>query len=210
MENMENVKPQEELAFIRRIMADSRGQVADDGKPSIVWGIIVVLGMLFNYYEGYMHALTGQRQYAGWVWLGLCLLGLVYIYWHVRTQNRRQRSKTFAGRVAGAIWGAVGVSMSIFIAATIIGYSLDRTIALHPIFICTVTSLILGIGYFVSGILYEISWLRWVAIGWWASSVIYVFWPRADALLVYAAAMIVLQIIPGVILLRKYRTTYSA
>lgn len=202
----QTIKPQEELAFIRKIMADSRGQVADDGKPSIVWGVIVVLGMLFNYYE----AMTDSYLYSGWVWIGLSVLGWFYIYWYVRMQNRTERVKTFAGRVAGAIWGAVGISIALYIAATIVGYSFERNIVLHPIFICSVTSILVGIGYFASGILYEIPWLRWVAIGWWATSVIYIFWPSVHALLVYALVVLALQIVPGIILLRKYRTAYGS
>jgi hypothetical protein len=197
--------PQEELAYIRKIMAESRGQVADDGRPSIVWGIVVALGMLFTYYE----AKTQTTDINGWVWIGLSVLGCLYMFFWVQRKRRTQRAQTFGDRVSGAIWGAVGISLALVIIGTQVGYAFERDIELHPIFVLTITAVILGIGYFVSSILYEIPLLKWVAFGWWASALVYLFWPGIHSLLIYAGAMVVLQIIPGIIVLRRYKRSLA-
>jgi hypothetical protein len=82
---------------------------------------------------------------------------------------------------------------------------MDTPFVLHPVYICAVTAMLLGIGYFVSGILYEIPWLKYVGIGWWAGSVYFMFFPGREMLLIYALMMISLQVVPGIMLLRKYK-----
>lgn len=196
------LRPHDDLAYIRKLMADSRGQVADDGKPSIIWGIIVCLGLLYTYYE----AVNDGPNLTGWIWMGLSVCGWIYMFWWVRRKKTKQPMRTFAGRITGAIWGSVGISITLFVFATMASYWFERPVELHPIFIGYVISILLGIGYFVSGILYEIPWLRLVGIGWWATSLIYIFWPGVHSLLILAAAELVLQVIPGILLLRKYRS----
>lgn len=196
------LRPQDDLAYIRKLMADSRGQVADDGKPSILWGIIVFLGLLYTYYE----AVNDGPNLTGWIWMGLSVCGWIYMFGWVRRKVKQETVRTFASRVTGAIWGSVGISISLFVFTTMASYWLERPVELHPIFIAYVISILLGIGYFVSGILYEIPWLRWVGIGWWATSLIYIFWPGVHTLLIFAGAELVLQVLPGILLLRKYRS----
>ena len=53
--------PSQELAFIRKIMAESRRALAEDGKPYIAWGIIVALGMT----DTYLSALMNRDFYTG-------------------------------------------------------------------------------------------------------------------------------------------------
>lgn len=198
---MTTTSAQDELAYIRKIMTDSRAAIADDGKPSIVWGIIVSLGMLFNYYE----VVTNSSDLSGWVWLGLCICGWAYIIYYVKVQVKRERVQSFAGRISGALWFAVGITIALFVASTIISQSIDSTFRLHPVYICAVTAMLLAIGYFLTGMLYEISWLRFVGIGWWVSSLYFMFFPGREALLIYALLMIALQVVPGIMLLRKYK-----
>ena len=195
--------PHEELAHIRKIMADSRGQIADDGKPSIIWGMIVCLGLLYTYYEAVN---ADAPKISGWVWLGLSVCGWIYMFAWVRRKRRRQKVQTFAGRVTGAIWGSVGISITLFVFATQASYLVDRPIELHPIFITYVISFFLGIGFYVSGILYEIPWLRWVGVAWWATALVYIFFPGLHSLLIFAGAEFVLQVVPGIMLQRKYRS----
>lgn len=198
---MTTTSAQDELAYIRKIMTDSRGAIADDGKPSIVWGLIVSLGMLYNYYE----VVTSASDYSGWVWLGLCILGWAYIIYYVKISIHRERVRSFAGRISGALWFAVGITIALFVASTIISQSIGSQFELHPVYICAVTAMLLAIGYFLTGMLYEISWLRLVGVGWWLSSLYFMFFPGRETLLIYAIAMIVLQVLPGVLLLRMYK-----
>ena len=195
------LRPQEELAYIRKLMAESRGQVADDGKPSILWGIIVFFGLLYTYYEAY-----NPNNLSGWVWIGLSVCGWIYMFGWVRQKAKKQPSRTFAGRITGAVWGSVGISITLFVFTTMASNWLEPAVEFHPLFIMYVISILLGIGYFVSGILYEIPWLRWVGIAWWATSLIYIFWPGVHSLLIFAGAELVLQVLPGILLLKKYRS----
>ncbi len=186
-------------------MTDSRAAIADDGKPSIVWGVIVSLGMLFNYYE----VVTDNSNISGWVWLSLCILGWAYIIYYVKVNVKRERVQSFAGRISGALWFAVGITIALFVASTIISQSMGSQFELHPVYICAVTAMLLAIGYFLTGILYEISWLRLVGVGWWISSLFFMFFPGRETLLIYALVMIALQVVPGIMLLRIYKNTQA-
>ncbi len=75
---MDQTIAQEELAFIRKVMADSRTIIVDDGKPGIVWGIIVTFGMLATYTD----AVTDFHFNAAWLWIGRSVLGWLYIYYY--------------------------------------------------------------------------------------------------------------------------------
>src|ERR1051326_788767 len=95
----------QELQYIRNIIAESRKSLAEDGKPYIMWGIIVALGMI----DSYLSALMQVDLASGWVWIGLVLLGYVYIFYYVRKKKKETpRVKSFIDRLQGAIWAAVG------------------------------------------------------------------------------------------------------
>src|SRR5947208_1137413 len=58
---METLQAQEELAFIRKIIAESRATFVEDGKPYIIWGILVALAMGMTYFS----VLTQTELYVG-------------------------------------------------------------------------------------------------------------------------------------------------
>src|SRR6266545_6906548 len=104
--------PDQELQYIRGIIAESRKALAEDGKPYIVWGLIVALGMIVSY----ISALLNKDLYTGYVWIGLVLIGYAYIFYYVRMKKRRElRVKSFIDRLQGGIWAACGsvIGMSV-------------------------------------------------------------------------------------------------
>ena len=82
---METLTAQEELAFIRKVMEDSRSSFADNGKPKLVWGAIVALGMLYTYIQ----ALAQSDLYVMWVWIGISIFGWGYIFWEDNQRDKK-------------------------------------------------------------------------------------------------------------------------
>ena len=65
-------------------------------------------------------------------------------------------------------------------------------------------TLALGIAFFVSSYLCNLSWMRLVAIGWWiAALALYALRHRIEVLLLSAALMLVLLALPGITLWRS-------
>src|SRR5437764_6120039 len=111
---MENTyTAQEEIAYIRRIITESRSAFVEDGKPYIAWGIIVALCMTMTY----ISVLTQTELYVGYWWLGLSLVGIGYIFYYGKKKDEKEKIKSFIDRIQGAIWGACGsaIGLSVFI-----------------------------------------------------------------------------------------------
>ena len=62
---------------------------------------------------------------------------------------------------------------------------------------------LLAIGYFVTGEVNEMKWVKYLGFGWWIGAIILFFSSNEIGLLVMAILMTLLQFIPGVILFVK-------
>ncbi len=192
---MAEIDAQQELAFIKKVMNDSRKILIDDGKGLIFWGILVTIGLLLTYL-----AIAGEWTVSmGWLWPGLITFGWIYtIVTNIR-HERKRRAKTFAGKIMGGLWFSVGVS------ATILGFVGTYTGAYHGTHISPLISIVLGIGYFLSGLLYGKTWLSLLSIGWWVGAIVMLFMQNLESLLVMISMMFFLQIIPGLILYKEFK-----
>jgi hypothetical protein len=201
--SVSSVSPQEELAYIRRIIDDSRMAFVEDGKPYIAWGIIVALGMIFSYVSALMERDLGT----GYVWIALTIIGWIYVFLYARKKEKASRAKSIIDRVQDATWGVVGSMIGLVIALIFIGQALNipDMPGIHPIYICFITAVLVGIGYYLSGTVTEVRWLRNIAYAWWAGSVVMYLWPSVHVLALYAVMIIAFQVVPGIILYRKYR-----
>ncbi len=199
---MSQQSPDAELQYIRKIIADSRTAFVEDGKPYIIWGLIVAVGMGITYVSAY----TQRDLYTGFVWMGLVLFGWATIIWYIIKKRRApKRATSFMDRIQGAIWGACGGALGLGV-LLIVSYPHAADLpSIHPIYACFVSSLILGIAYFLSGIANDLNWLRNIGFAWWAGAVVMYVWPTIHVLGIYAAMLLLFQVVPGIILLRRYR-----
>jgi hypothetical protein len=195
---MEQVNAQEELAFIRKMMADTQIKMADDGKPSIVWGVIVALGMLATY----ISALYDTDFGVAWMWIGLSLLGWGYVYYYRSRKMQKARLQTMAGRIVGSIWGACGVCIGLVITLTFVAPAVSGVYIVNPVALTSIVSILLGMAYFLCGIVYGKAWVRYVAFGWWLGAIGMFLFPSVHVLGIYALMIIVFQVIPGIVLYR--------
>jgi hypothetical protein len=196
---METLTAQEELAFIRKVMEDSRASFVDNGKPKLVWGAIVALGMLYTYIQ----ALADSDLYVMWVWLGISAFGWGYIFWEDKQRDETSRTRTQTGKIIGAIWGACGFSIGLVVALAFGTRYFNTDLIMHPLALCPITAIIIGIAYFLDGTIRLVPWVRNLAYAWWASAVLMFFWPSVHTLLIYAFMIIAFQFIPGIILYQR-------
>jgi hypothetical protein len=201
------LRPEDELQYIRNIIADSRAAFVEDGKPYIMWGLIVAIGMGFTYFS----ALTQRDIGVGWAWIVLVLFGWgSIIYYMIQKKKQPARARSFVDRIQGAIWGACGGSIGLVVLIIMFNWHPDSTFdAINPLFICFISAVILGIAYFLSGIANDLNWLRNVGFAWWAAAVAMYIWPTVHVLGIYAAMLLVFQVVPGLILQRRYKRITS-
>jgi hypothetical protein len=202
--------PDQELQYIRKIIADSRASFVEDGKPYIFWGLIVAIGMGVTYLSAWL-----QRDlYTGYLWMALVLFGWGYMFYYVRNQKRREeRARSFVDRIQGSIWGACGTALGLSILLIMLGGMLHPdpdTPSISPLYTCFIASLILGIAYYLSGVANDLKWLSYVGFAWWAGAIVMFIWPSIHVLGLYAAMLILFQVIPGIILQRRYKQITAA
>ncbi len=182
----------QDLSYIKEIMRDSRKAFVDNGIGYIVWGIIIVLGLLSTYF----FVIYDVEAY-GLNWIILVTIGWIFSIVGAKKEREKKKAATFAEKILGAVWFSAGVAM------TIIGFLGPISGAIRDVFISPVISIILGMAYFVSGFIYGAKWITLLSLGWWAGAILMFFWPGMQVFWIMIFMMISLQIIPGIILYKQ-------
>ena len=197
---MTEIDAQQELAFIKKVMEDSRRIICDDGKSFIFWGILISFGMLVTY----LRIVGNWGINLGWFWPVLIAFGwIVTIIIEIRSEKKRS-TKTFTAKILGSVWIGCGIAM------TILGFIGGLTDAYNGVFISPIISVILGIGYLVSGVLYGKVWVSLLAAGWWAGAILMFYLQNLETLLIMLSMMIILQTIPGFVLYNQSKKELAA
>jgi hypothetical protein len=196
---MEKQQAELEINMIKQIIDDSKKIVIDDGKGFIIWGVLIVIGLLGTYFFIPLRL----YEYISWLWITVIGIGWVYTIIIHAVKDHKKKVKTFAGKILGALWFSCGVSM------TIVGFIGTGSGSYGAYTISPLMSVILGIAYFVTGIIYGRAWVRNLAIGWWIGAIVTFIWTGMYSLLVFAVMMIMLQVIPGIILYSKFKNEYQ-
>ena len=183
----------DEISYIKHIIQDSRKAFVDNGIGYIIWGIIIVIGILSSYY---MTINRIENNY-GLNWIILISLGWIFSFVFAKRKKREFKTSTFAGKILAAVWFSSGVAM------TLIGFVGTTSGAVHGVFISPIISVILGIAFFISGFIYGSKWISLLSIGWWAGAILMFYWPGVQVFLIMSFMMILFQIIPGIILYQK-------
>lgn len=190
-ENINTQKAEEEISVIKKIMEDSRKAIVDNGWHYIYWGTIVTAALITNYVMVIKNVSMNSQ---GMLWF-ISMTGAAIIEGII--ERRRERSakvKTFAGRLLNTLWSASGVCMFI------LGFVGSLSGAYNPIMIFPLISIVLGMAYFISGVIQQVKWLSAVSIFWWLGAVIMLLFPGLHSMLVFAAMIICFQIVPGLLL----------
>lgn len=179
----------EEISYIKNIIDDSRKTVVENGIGYIVWGILVILGLLSTYY----FINSKMYSYIPWNWVVFMGIGWIFTIIKVRKKIKEKKSRTFIGKIESALWFSSGIAM------TILGFVATSSGAISGMFVSALISVVLGITYFVSGFLYNYKWISLLAIGWWIGAIIMFYFPGMHVFLIMSLMIILLQIIPGII-----------
>ena len=192
---METKQAELEITLIKKIMQDSRKIIAFNGVDYIIWGILVLLGLIGTYAS----IIIREGIYIIWVWIILMGIGWIYSLSVHYIGSKKVRTWTLAGKLLGGIWLSCGIAMFI------IGFVATYAGAIKGWAIAPTISVILGIAYFASGIIYGHPWVKYLYLGWWGGAVVMFLYPGRHTLLIFAAMMILFQIIPGILFYIKWK-----
>lgn len=197
-------RPEEELQYIRKIIADSRARFAQSGEPYIIWGLIIAIGMGLSY----LSLILRHDLYTGYIWPALILFGwgsMIYLY--RKRRKEEPRAKSIIERIDSAIWGTCGGTLGLGLILILDQSNLSggNVPPIYPLYTCFFASMILGIAYYLTGVVNDLRWLRNIGFAWWAGAIVMYLWPTVHVLGIYAGMLILFQVIPGIILQRRYR-----
>lgn len=193
---MDTKQAESELTLIKQMMEDSRRVVADNGRHYIFWGVVVTAALTANYIMALQKVAMNIQ---GMMWFITMVCASVVDGVVERRQLKRIKVRTFAGKLLGSLWTASGLSMFM------LGFVGTITGAYNPIYICSLISVVLGVAYFTSGAIQQIKWLQWLSAGWWAGAVFTFVYPSVHTLLIFAIMMVCFQVVPGIILYKKWK-----
>ena len=182
--------PQQDLAYIRQVMEQTRRFTVISGSYMIVWGLLISAGLGFDLWE--LH--TGARIPDGDIWLGLIVAGWLLTFWLQRREARYEPVASYASRLIGQIWLACGVAMTV---AFTVG---AMTGAVPGSSDGGLMALFVGIGVFMTGVLTGMAWFRNLALGWLTASIAMFVWHGQAAMWISLGLLLGLFVVPGVIL----------
>ncbi len=196
---MEVQKAEYELTYIKGLMEESRRSLAENGIGYILWGILVVIGIMFNYLR-LMDITSINPTY---VWIAVVGLGWIITIVGISKEKKTFKARTISDKVLGAVWFSAGLSM------TMVGFAGTMSGTISGYGILPLMSVILGIAYFVSGTVYGEKWIRFIGFGWWITSAVFMYWKSIHSLAIFAGLMVLFQIIPGLYFYNKWRKQYN-
>jgi hypothetical protein len=191
MENREKqLTHTESLAIIENMIALAKNKMTDDGFHFLLWGFLVVIASLVNYYFIAVH----PKAFANLTWIAMPLIGApAAIIYEMMKKKERMRGHTDA--FYGYLWTGFGITIFF-----VIYYSVMSNISPIPFILALV-----GLATFVSGSIMKFKPLIFGGIWFWACSLLSAYSSPASQLLVNAAATFVGYIIPGIMLWRNYK-----
>lgn len=191
---MKTIDPKEDIDFIKKIIQDSKRVVVDNGIPYIVWGLIIIVGLLSTYIE----IVTSVEFNFMYLWIILITGGWAFSTIEAIKSRKRKRVVTFSGRVLGKTWFAVGISLSIL---GLVGVNSGAIQGQH---FSPISAVLMGIAFFLSGTVTDKNWVKIVSYIWWGVSICMFFIDGLTNLLVLALLMFFFQVLPGIIIYVKY------
>ncbi len=191
--------PQAQLDFIKSIMDDSQKVLADNGMGFIVWGILILLAGLLSFILDQFQ----MSQYVGWAYVFIVSLGWIYMMSYDRKREKQTIGNPLIRKVIGSIWIAVLLSM------TILGFVGGASGAINLDYMSAVMYTVLGTAYFLQGVITGKMWVRNLGLAWWGGSIILFFIKGPAAITLMILMMIGLQIVPGIIFNRQWKSHFS-
>ncbi|HEX2786898.1 MAG TPA: hypothetical protein VHP32_03265 [Ignavibacteria bacterium] len=193
---MKTYEAESELSVIKKIMEDSRKLNVDNGFYYIFWGILTSTALILNYL---LIIYNYSGQYIGFMWMILMVIGAIIGTIAGAKMEKKKKVKTFAGEILSSLWIAIGAIIFTFVFIGIF------TKVYNAIYISGFVSCLLAIGYFTSGTIQRLNWLKYLSLAWFLGGWAFFMKPTTESLLYFALMLIFFQTIPGIILYKKYK-----
>jgi len=150
----------DDLRVVRDMIERTRRTTMESGFLFIWWGFLSLVGVGLHY-------IFVSREWfgqIGFIWSLFLVIGYLGTYLHLRNKHRTG-ARSYIDRLIGTTWCACGISVILltFVAPALKVYDWN--------FIPPMVTIILAVGIYISGMLYEWRGLQSIAFLWWAGSI---------------------------------------
>lgn len=196
--DMSAEKARADLAFIRKMMDDSKRIVVDSGLHFLSWGLLSIAGSIASLILGHF----GLGSAIVWVWIGIYLTGAVLTFL-ILAKTVKGRPKTLAGRLLARVWGGIAIVGGLGFVALFAG-----NLGLSPS-LATVAAL-LGLAVFISSLVLEHKIFSYLGYVWWVGAIVIALLPGFWAVIVFDVFILFCHLIPGWIVYRRWSRSGAA
>lgn len=183
------VTPQE-FAQIRISLEQAHKIDRFRGLVFMFWGLIFAKGFLAEWALRVWDAPVSSF----YIWAPTLLFGIVGTAVYASKEIQRLSLTAITGRLVATLWAGIAI-VAVLISGLLVqaaGVEWDR--------IPGILAVLLGLGYFVHGVLDPRIWYRIAAGGWWLASIWLFAVPGVDALLWFSLAILAFQVVPSLAL----------
>ena len=188
--------PEDDLAFIRRLMEGARETIADHSGHLILWGFLNATAETLAYLvrQGAFHVSISV------IWVVAIGIGFSGSWLLEQRTHKRAPVNSLVNRLLSAIWIGCGLSL------TLVGFLGARTGSLPSPVTPGIKCVIIGCAFFASAVLPNRT-IYWVlAAAWWILGGTLLVLPSPTASLALVGGQILLVLVPGLVLRARRRT----
>lgn len=198
----DNTEVSSELEYIKSVIETSRPAIIINGWHFIMWGILVFFGLL----NTYLAILSGAGAQIYYAWLIIVAFGWICsfgITWYQKKKGMVRAAKAINESLIQKISTSCGIAM------LILGFVAPLSGTFSPYAIGPSMCAVMGVMYFMIGHIVKNKMVTNLGYAWWIGSVgLFAMTMdkslRDESLLAYAILIVLLQVIPGFILNKKY------
>lgn len=178
-----------DIAYLRRVVENSRHALRIDALPLVIWGLLTGVGATLSYAVPSLDS----------VWLWVLVIGLAWLYTGYRLLLRTDEPAALAFSQHGlaALWFALLTTM------TVIGFGGVFSGGLEPADVPPVVAAMLGAGCVASSRLIDRPRVGLLGVAWWCGAVLLFLVPGHLAMALFGTLVLLLLTLPAWLLHRS-------
>ncbi|HPG39324.1 MAG TPA: hypothetical protein PLP19_01340 [bacterium] len=192
---MDHQQVQQDLAIIKDMIEKTKKETADSGYFFIGLGLLSILCVIvisFLEYKSMEHLVVPM-------FLVMFFASGAIGYFTVNRREQKDKVKSYPKTICYSVWFACSVPV------VITGFLLPMLKVIPYSLVPVLTTLILGIGVFATGVIFESRYIYWSSAFWWGGAVAIALVPGYGRAFIMVGILLFGWVLPGIILNRQYK-----
>ncbi len=192
---MEHDQILQEISIIKKMIEKTRRETAESGHFFIFIGII---GAITTFVIGILE-LNRLNQYLLPVLAIMAVVSAITGYVTLSPKAGKEKVKTYAKTIFFNIWLACAIPGLIILLLPLAG--------VYPFHLVpALASLIMGIGLFTTGAVYEVRFIQWSSLAWWLGAGVLAYVESPFRFIVMIGIILIGFVLPGLVFNKHYKS----